>query len=382
MALLESLGVVLAEDVVATAAVPAFDVAAVDGYAVRASDALGDAQWSAGRAAPGDVRLHVIGDLTAISWEPATVSPGASYTVTAGSPLPVGADAVVPTNATDGGLATVQIRHAPEPGDGVRLKASTLAPGAVLATSGSRVTASTIALLAAAGIESVLVAPPPRVIVAATGDELVHGARLDLPGRVLDVDSVSLAAAAREAGAAAHRVGIVPDEDEALRLLVEDHAHRTDLLVTTGGTQTDLGRRFGPDVRFVTVASEPPLVLGYGRVGPGRIPVICLPGDPAGALLGFELLLRPLIRKLAGAHSPFRPSGPVKTASALRSASGVREFRPARLLDGDFAQPLPGGEAYLTGYATATALLVIDEVTTDVEAGTELPALLLEPGAG
>ncbi|TQS45548.1 gephyrin-like molybdotransferase Glp [Cryptosporangium phraense] len=384
MALLESLGVLLAEDVVAPAAVPAFDVAAVDGYAVRSNDALGDAQWSDDPSKHhADVRLHVIGDLTAASWEPATVSAGASYTVTVGTPVPAGADAIVPGDATDGGLASVRIERVPSPGEGIRRRGSTVAAGAVLAPAGTRVTAATIALLASAGVDSVLVSPPPRVLVAATGDELVDSSRPGAgPGRVVDVDSLGIAAAAREAGAHAHRVGIVPDEDEALRVLVENHAHRADLLVTTGGTgsgRTDVLRRlFGLDdlVHFETLRMEPPLVVGYGRVGPTRMPVLCLPGDPAGALLGFELVLRPMLRRLAGASQVFRTAVLARVLSPMRSRAGVREFRPARVSGYD-AEPLGGGEAFLTGYATANALLAIPEATTDVPAGAEVPALLL-----
>ncbi|WP_073263476.1 gephyrin-like molybdotransferase Glp [Cryptosporangium aurantiacum] len=395
MALLESLGVLLAEDVVAPGPVPAFDVAAVDGYAVRSNDTLGDAQWSDDPSKhAADVRLHVIGDLTAASWEPATVSAGASYTVTVGTPVPVGADAVVPGEATDGGLANVRIARTPQPGDGIRRRGSAVAAGAVLAPAGTRVTAATIALLASAGVESVLVSPPPRVLVAATGDELVDSSRPgfsgSVPGRVIDVDSPGLAAAAREAGAHAHRVGIVPDEDEALRLLVEDHAHRADLLVTTGGTgggHTDVLRRlFGLDdvVHFETLPVEPRLVVGYGRVGPSRMPVLCLPGDPAGALLGFELVLRPMLRRLAGAPSVYRPAVRAALTSPVRSRADVREFCPARVhrsAEGGYrATPQAGGEAFLTGYATANALLAVPEAASDVPAGTELPALLLDGG--
>ncbi|MFG1921057.1 gephyrin-like molybdotransferase Glp [Cryptosporangium sp. NPDC048952] len=393
MALLESLGVLLAEDVVAPGPVPAFDVAAVDGYAVRAHDTLGDAQWSGDPSLHlADVRLAVIGDLTAASWEPATVSAGASYTVTVGTPLPVGADAVVAGEVTDGGLANVRIGRIPQPGDGIRRRGSTVAAGAVLAPAGSRVTAATIALLASAGVESVLVSPPPRVLVAATGDELVDSSRPGFlgstPGRVVDVDSLGVAAAAREAGAHAHRVGIVPDEDEALRRLVEDHAHRADLLVTTGGTgagHTDVLRRlFGLDdvVHFEALPLEPSLVVGYGRVGPSRMPVLCLPGDPAGALLGFELVLRPMLRRLAGASSVYRPTVLAELTSPIRSVPGVREFRPARVArseDGGYlASPLTGGEAFLTGYASANALLAVPEAASDVATGVDLPAFLLE----
>lgn len=393
MALLESLGVLLAEDVVAPGPVPAFDVAAVDGYAVRAHDTLGDAQWSGDPSTHfADVRLAVIGDLTAASWEPATVSAGASYTVTVGTPVPVGADAVVAGDTTDGGLATVRIRRVPQPGDGIRRRGSTVAAGSVLASAGSRVSAATIALLASAGVESVLVSPPPRVLVAATGDELVDASRpgfsSSVPGRIPDVDSLGVAAAAREAGAHAHRVGIVPDEDEALRRLVEDHAHRADLLVTTGGTgagHTDVLRRlFGLDdvVHFETLPLEPRLVVGYGRVGPSRMPVLCLPGDPAGALLGFELVLRPMLRRLAGATTLFRPAVLASLGAPVVSRAGVREFRPARVTragDGTFlASPLAAGEAFLTGYATANALLAVPEAASDLGTGVDVPALLLD----
>ena len=393
MALLESLGVLLSEDVVAPGPVPAFDVAAVDGYAVRSHDTLGDAQWSGDPSTHfGDVRLAVIGDLTAASWEPATVSAGASYTVTVGTPLPVGADAVVAGESTDGGLARVRIGRPPQPGDGIRRRGSTVEVGTVLAPAGSRVSAATIALLASAGIESVLVSPPPRVLVAATGDELVDSSRpgfsASMPGRVVDVDSLGVAAAAREAGAHAHRLGIVPDEDEALRRLVEDHTHRGDLLVTTGGTgngHTDVLRRlFGLDdvVHFETLPLEPRLIVGYGRIGPSRMPVLCLPGDPAGALLGFELVLRPMLRRLAGASSLLRPTVTAELGAPIRSQSGVRELRPARVVRGPegkyLAEPLAGGEAFLTGYASANALLAIPEAASDVAAGVDLPALLLD----
>jgi molybdopterin molybdotransferase len=233
------------------------------------------------------------------------------------------------------------------------------------------------------------------VLVAATGDELVDASRpgfsSSAPGRIVDVDSLGVAAAAREAGAHAHRVGIVPDEDEALRRLVEDHSHRADLLVTTGGTgsgHTDVLRRlFGLDdvVHFETLPLEPRLVVGYGRVGPSGMPVLCLPGDPAGALLGFELVLRPMLRRLAGAAELYRPTVLVSLTAPLTSRAGVREFRPARLTrsadDAWAASPLAGGEAFLTGYASANGLLALPETASDVAAGTKVPALLLE-GSG
>ena len=381
MALLDAHGQIVAEDVTAPGPVPAFDVAAIDGYAVRTQD-LADA------AADAPIRLAVVGDLRAASWQPARLSPGACYGVGAGTPLPAEADAVVPVGWTDAGMAAIQVGRPPVPGQGVRHAGELAGAGTLLAAAGTRVGAGQVGLFAAAGVGSVLVRPRPRVSVVATGDELVDAGRVSSPGRVVDTDSYALTAAAREAGAHAFRIGVVPDEDEALRGLLEDQAHRTDLIVVTGGTGAgpgDVARRLFSQqgaVEYVTLPLHPSAVLGFGRVGADRVPVACLPGDPGAALLGFEVLVRPVLRRLAGADQPFRPAVKAMLSDPLSSPRDVREFRPARVTErrggGYTVSPLPGGEALLAGYAAANGLLVLGERVANLPAGSTVDVLLFD----
>src|SRR5215813_2943417 len=117
--LTEAYGNTLAEDVVAPGPLPAFDHAAVDGYAARFEDVT--------HAAPErPVRLNVVGDLAAASWRPVRLTPGTCFSIAAGAPLPAACDVVIPVDATDQGMAAVEVHHAPKKGFGVRRAADEL----------------------------------------------------------------------------------------------------------------------------------------------------------------------------------------------------------------------------------------------------------------
>ncbi|MEU6204372.1 gephyrin-like molybdotransferase Glp [Micromonospora musae] len=387
--LTQAYGNVLAEDVVAPHAFPAFDQSAVDGYAARWEDISGAGRAAGGRA----VRLNVVGDLGAASWRPVRLTPGSCFSVAAGAPLPVAADVVVPVEWTDQGMAAVEIYRTPKRGYGVRRAGDELPAGALLARAGTYVTPALVAVFAATGIGHVVVRPSPRVVVVATGDELVDVGRGSQPGQVVDANSHALTAAAAEAGALAYRVGICDDDPEGLRGLLEDQTLRADLIITTGGTGTgpgDMVRRIlsrreggraGP-VTFTEVALYPGTALGFGTVGAEEVPVVCLPGDPGAALIGFEVLARPAIQLLAGAEPVFRPSVRAHLLETVSSPGGLREFRPAHVAErrggGYTVQPLSGGPFTLSGLAEANGLLVLGERVTTAAAGSTVDVLLLD----
>ncbi|MEU6023353.1 gephyrin-like molybdotransferase Glp [Micromonospora sp. NPDC047134] len=388
-------GNVLAEDVIAPHSFPAFDQAAVDGYAARWEDIAGGARGvgyvpaQSGRT----VRLNVVGDLGAASWRPVRLTPGSCFSVAAGAPLPIAADVVVPVEWTDQGMAAVEIFRVPKRGYGVRRTGEEVAAGAVLARSGTYVSPALVAVLAATGIGHVVVRPSPRVVIVATGDELVDVGRGSQPGQVVDANSHALTAAAAEAGALAYRVGICDDDPEGLRGLLEDQTLRADLIITTGGTGTgpgDMvrrilsrreGHRAGP-VTFTDVALYPGTALGFGTVGAEEVPVVCLPGDPGAAMIGFEVLARPAINLLAGAEPVFRPSVRAHLLETVSSPAGLREFRPAHVAErrggGYTVQPLNGGPFTLSGLAEANGLLVLGERVTAAAAGSTVDVLLLD----
>ncbi len=288
----------------------------------------------------------------------------------AGAALPATADVVIAVSATDQGMAAVEVHEGPKKGQGIRRTGEELQPGTILAGAGSFVTPALVAVLAGTGIGHVVVRPSPRVVVLATGDELVDPGRMSQPGQVVDVNSHALTAAAADAGAHAYRVGICDDDPEGLRGLLEDQTLRADLIVTTGGTGTgpgDMLRRIlaRDRVVFTDLSVYPCPVLGFGTIGPEEVPVVCLPGDPGAALVGFEILVRPVIQVLAGAEPVFRPSVRGHLLDTVQSLPGLREFRPARVAErrggGYTVQPLPGGPYTLSGLAQANALMVLGE---------------------
>jgi len=196
--LTQSYGTVIADEVRAPTALPAFDHASIDGYAARLEDILG-------AAAHRSVRLNVVGDLGPSSWRPVRLAPGTCFSVAAGAPLPAAADVVVPPAWTDQGMAAVEIREPPRRGHGVRRAGDEIRAGAVIAAPGAYVTPALVAVLAATGVDRVVVRPSPRVAVIATGDELVEAGGASRPGEVADATSLALVAAAAEAGAFAYR---------------------------------------------------------------------------------------------------------------------------------------------------------------------------------
>ena len=373
-------GNTLAEDVVAPGPLPAFDHAAIDGYAARYEDVA--------HAMPGrPVRLNVVGDLTASSWRPVRLTSGTCFSVAAGAPLPATCDVIVPASSTDQGMAAVEIHDVPKKGHGVRRAGDELPAGAVLAVTGTYITPALVAILSATGIGHVVVRPCPRVVVVATGDELVDAGRASQPGQVVDVNSHALTAAAAEAGAHAYRVGICDDDPEAVRAVLDDQTLRADLIITTGGTGTgpgDMIRRImsrGP-VSFTDVSVYPCSSLGFGTIGGTEVPVVCLPGDPGAALIGFEVLAHPVIQVLAGAEPVFRPSVRAHLLETVHSPTGLREFRPAFVAErrggGYTVQPLPGGPYTLSGLAEANALMVLGEKVTSAPQGCTVDVLLLD----
>jgi molybdopterin molybdotransferase len=380
-------GNVLAEDVLAAHPFPAFDTAAIDGYAARSEEI-------AHAVEERPARLNVVGDLAASSWRPARLTVGTCFSVAAGAYLPAGADVVIPAEWTDEGMASVEVLRAVKRGFGTRRIGEVLQEGAVLAKAGGTVTPATVAVLAASGIGHVVVRPLPRVVIISTGDELVEAGRVSQPGQVVDVNSHALTAATAEAGAHAYRVGICDDDPEALRTLLEDQSGRADLIITTGGSGTgpgDMVRRIlsrkdgsrAGNVVFTEVSLAPCGTLGFGFVGtPNEVPIVCLPGEPGAALIGFEVLARPVIQVLAGADPVFRPSVRGHLLETVVSPAGLREFRPALVAErrggGYTVQPLPGGPRTLAGLAEANALLVLGERVTAASAGSTVDVLLLD----
>ncbi|MBK5249412.1 MAG: molybdopterin molybdotransferase MoeA [Actinomycetales bacterium] len=377
----DAVGCILAEDVTSRGDLPARDLAALDGYAVRRADVDG-----AGPANP--VELRVLDEVRAGSTDVTRLVARTAVRIASGAPMPADADCVIPLELTDRGLASVQVRAGGRAGENVRRQGEDLQTGEIALAAGIRIGARQIALLAALGRSRVTVHPRPRVVLVSVGDELVEPGRTASAGEIFDANGHALATAVQDAGGTTFRVAAVPDERMRLRETLEDQLVRADLIITTGGlsygandTVKEVLSPLGT-VRFDNVAMWPGRQFGVGTVGEDT-PILCLPGDPVSAQVAFEVFVRPALLAMAGHAELYRPTVRASVTKGWDSPSDRREFVPVTLIgapqEGYRATPVGSpGSLLLTGLARANALAVVPDDVREVSAGDELNCMILE----
>ncbi|WIB00830.1 molybdopterin molybdotransferase MoeA [Curtobacterium sp. MCBA15_012] len=387
---------VLATAVSAPVPLPTFDNSQMDGFAVRAGDA--------GRT------VRVVDPVPA-GTVPAPLPPDSAAPIMTGARIPIGADAVVPVEAVRPGrfpealaLAELTVPTGTTAGTFVRTTGSDVARGAELAPAGAPVTPALLGTLASAGVGSVEVVRPVRVLVVSTGSELrgeepvgadgADGADgrdgadggadlggLDGPGAagalIGDANGVALRAALAEVGAVTRAVRLSDDPErfvEALDRAVGDWA---DLVLTTGGISAGayevVRQTLEPLGLAVTpVAMQPggPQASGSVTLGGRTVPVVAFPGNPVSALVSFEVFLRPVLTAAVGA--PDRPAEQLPAAESATSPVGKHQVRRGRVADGR-VYFVGGPSSHLLAHLAAATHLVHVPVGTDtIEPGDPL----------
>lgn len=405
-----ALGLMCAEQVQANQPLPGFPQAAIDGYAVRAVDIGGErglrvrrhkdqeeqsteGEEDADSPQPEVERsLPVVGEVPAGSKQPLRLQPKQAVRVYTGAPLPTLADAVLPLEWTDRGRKRVTAHRPVRSGDFVRRVGDDIQPGDVAVSSGTVLGPAQIGLLAAVGRSKVLVYPRPRITIISFGRELVDLDQEPALGQVFDVNSYSLAAAAREAGAEVHRVGIAEGEPRRIREALEKHIARSEVLVISGavgGAGAEAIREILDDLGDIDtsrVAMHPGSVQGFGLMGEERIPTFLLPSNPVSALVVFEVYIRPLIRLALGKRNAHRRVVRARALNHIDSRPGRRGFIRARLMrDAETADYLVeglGGAAgapahLLAGLSEANAMIRVPEEVTEIRPGDVVDVLFL-----
>ncbi len=382
--LLDALGLVCAEDVVATMPLPSFDNSAMDGYAVRRADV-------ATASAERPVLLPVLGEIGAGRAGPRTLVTGTATKIMTGAPVPEGADAIVPYEWTDRGTAEVRIDQAPEPGQHVRPAGDDVAVGDLLVKEGTTLNARHVGLLASVGRPTVLARPRPRVVVLSTGTELRDPGEELGDDSIYDGNSYMLAAAVTQAGGVPQRVGIVRDEPEAFLETLRATLAGADLVVTSGGVSQgdfDVVKETlrGEGVWFGPVAMQPGKPQGFGLLGDGppetRVPIVTLPGNSVSAYISFEVFVLPVIRTCLGLAPVSRPLVEARLTRAMTSPEGRRQFMRGQVgvdAEGRYVEPVGGPGSHLIGHlAESNSLIVVPEDTTALDAGDAVQVLVLD----
>lgn len=365
------LGRVLAEEVASDLDSPPYTKALMDGYAVRSADT------------EHPTSLVVVEEIAAGRMPTQIVGPGQAARVMTGAPIPDGADAVIPHEQTELAADSVRLSRRVPAGEFILPRAAEMAAGESVLSVGTMMTPAVLGLLAAVGRTTAVVYPAPRLAVIATGDELVDPPAVPGPGHIRNSNGPMLLAQATRAGAEARYLGIAGDDRAKLADLVCDGL-TADVLVLSGGVSAGkfdfvpgvLGE-LGVETHFHKIRMKPGKPLLFGTRA-GTL-VFGLPGNPVSSFVGFEVFVRPALRKRAGHAMPGPTFAAVPLATALRASNNRPTYAPARIewtADGVRVRPLGSfGSADLRGLAAADALIQLPAGDVEYPVGHPVPTL-------
>jgi molybdopterin molybdotransferase len=378
---------VLAESISSTVDLPPFVNSSMDGYAVRADDVR-----SASARSP--VSLKVIGDIPAGMNPTLRIEKGNAARIMTGAKLPPGADAVVPVEATDnahavlGGVTPdhVSILESIQAGAYIRSIGEDVRAGDVIFKAGAITRPYDVGVLAALGVRRVSVVRRPRVAIFSTGDELVSADQTPGPGQIRDINTHTLSALIKKYGGEPLMLGVLRDDvDGVHRALLEAVNQKADVIISSAGVSVgaydvvkSAVERDG-SLNFWKVKMRPGKPLAYGTVR--GVPFFGLPGNPVSAIVGFEIFVRPALLKLGGYSRLEKPTLNVVVDETLRSDGRETYLRAIVTHDGDhYVARSAGGQGsnIVSALTRANALLIIPEDVTEVKAGENLKAWMLD----
>ena len=301
---------------------PAFDNSAMDGYTLNSHDLVAH-----------DFVLPVLGESSCGS-VPQQLAPGTSMRIFTGAPLPAGADTVVMQEDVELVGERVRIPHAIRAGNHVRWRGDDFRAGDALYAPGHRLRACDLGLLSAAGVAEVSVLARPRVLVVATGDELVAPGQPLQPGQIYESNRLATLLQLEALGAEAVDGGTVRDDPAALRALLKG-AVDYDFIITSGGASVgdhDLVKQVFAEIgeiSFWRAKVKPGKPVAFGQIG-ARAHFFALPGNPVSSLVTFKLFVEPALFAWHHSQAPVLEL-PAIAANGFQRQPGRMEFLRARL---------------------------------------------------
>lgn len=374
---------VLAADAISTISHPAWDNSAMDGFAVRSEDIRG-----ASNSAPATLR--VIEEVPAGSFPTRSLGSGEATRVMTGAPVPAGADGVTRLEYTEPGPENdlVKVLSDADAGRNIRRKGEDLDVGDRPLGAGVLIRPAEIGVLAMIGKAEVPVYRRPRVAILATGDELADFedfALVEAGQRIMNSNSYALAAQVEECGSQPVPLGIARDSRESLaECLASARGH--DAVITSAGLAVgdhdyvkEVLDEFGMEFLFYRVTMRPGSPFTFGILD--AMPIFALPGNPVSAMVTFELLVRPALRKMMGLKRYDRPTRRVQLAEPVAVKGRLTHFYRAILerregVGWTARLTGPQGSGILTSMSQADALIRVP-ADSELPAGAEVDAIVL-----
>lgn len=369
VALDQALGRVTAEPVWARHSSPHYHAAAMDGYALSASDTAG-----ASDRAPIQLKLD-----------------SQTRYVDTGDPLPEGTDAVVPVESVEllgpKGRQSVVLRAPVYPWAHVRPLGEDIVATELVVPAGQQLRPVDLGAVAGCGHAELAVRRRPRVAIIPTGTELVQAGSDPQPGQVIEYNSLVLAAQVSEWGGQPARMPSVADDLRDIQRAIQGAADRADLVLLNAGSSAGsedysaraiagLGQLL---VHGVAVRPGHPVILGLLPIGDRTVPIIGVPGYPASAALTGEIFVRPLLRRWLGLPPYAQQTLPAQLTRKVHSSLGDDEYlRVSVGVVGSrtVAAPLSRGAGVINSLVRADGIVVIPAGTQGLEAGAEVQVQL------
>jgi len=376
-----ALGRVTSSSIIAPYPLPSFPRSTVDGYAVRAVDTYG-----ATESLP--VYLSVIGEVPMGDEPGFTLDAAQSAVIHTGGMIPACANAVVMIEHTQNVQdEEIEILRAVAVGENVLKIGEDVACDEEVIPGGITLRPAEIGGLMALGITKLQVSKQPLVGIISSGDEVVPPDENIKPGQVRDVNSYTLSAIVQEAGGLPICYGIVSDQAEEMRVVVEAALAETDMVLVTAGSSAS-ARDLTSQV--INDFGHPGVLVHGVNVRPGKPtilavcedkPIIGLPGNPDSALVIASLFVKPVLEEMLGIRIKRpRPSVPAQISLNLPSQSGREDWVAVRLLKGPngyIAEPVFGKSNLIFTLSRADGLIRIPADATGLNAGEGIEVLIL-----
>jgi molybdopterin molybdotransferase len=374
-----SSGRVLSADIVSEYNLPPFDRSPLDAYAMRAADIK-----NAGKDSP--VRLKVLEEIGAGYVAVHKVTSGTTIKVMTGAPIPEGADVIIKYEDVTREGDWIKVYQAMKPGSNIVRAGEDVKAGEVVAKKGTRISPAMEGLLSGIGVNQVEVYQQIKTAILSTGDELLSPGEKLLPGKIYNSNMYSLAARCRELGSQTILLGTVDDKVEVIADKILEGIENADIVITSGGVSVgdyDLVQKalklIGADIIFWMVAMKPgsPIIAAQKD---GKI-IFGLSGNPAAAIVTFDLIVSPVIKKMSGEKNYMPVKIQVILGQDYPKASPQRRFLRGRLkkVNGVDQVMLNGAQdnGILKSMLGCNVLIEIPEDSPPIKAGQELTGFVI-----